>query len=154
MAYTGVINDRRLTRTDRNTIVTARYDYQPVEGIGQTDASAQFATTAFVANYSNPIINIAQTNGTIKLDENKFYKVSLNGTTTFSLPQPKNLGVKNQIKVYIKLSLTNLQINWGTNIFINNKAPERYEGHYIVYYLWNPVSGTWTVGSMLEGNIG
>ena len=89
MAYTGIINDRRLTRTDRNTIVTARYDYQPVEGIGQTDASDQFATTAFVANYSNPIINIAQTNGTIKLDENKFYKELNQNNRSFLLLHKK-----------------------------------------------------------------
>ena len=153
MAYTGIINDRRLARVDRNMVLTARYDYQPVEGIGQTDASDQFATTAFVANYSNPIINIAQTNGTIKLDENKFYKVSLNGTTTFSLPQPKNLGVKNQIKVYLRLNSANLQINWGTGQYLAGNSPLVYKGNYILFYDWNPNTGTWSVGSLVEGKV-
>ena len=72
MAYTGIINDRKLLRNDRDSIVTARYDYQPASGVGQTDSTTQLATTAFVSNYSNPINNIPQTNGTIKLEENKF----------------------------------------------------------------------------------
>ena len=153
MAYTGLINDRKLLRNDRDSIVTARYDYQPASGVGQTDSTTQLATTAFVANYSNPINNISQTNGTIKLEENKFYKVSLNGDAVFSLPTPKNIEVKNQIKVYLRLNSANLQINWGTGQYLAGNSPLTYQGNYIVFYDWNPNTGTWSVGSLVEGKL-
>lgn len=153
MAYTGLINDRKLLRNDRDSIVTARYDYQPASGVGQTDSTTQLATTAFVANYSNPINNIPQTNGTIKLEENKFYKVSLNGDVVFSLPTPKNIEVKNQIKVYLRLNSSNLQINWGTGQYLAGNSPLTYQGNYIVFYDWNPNTGTWSVGSLVEGKL-
>lgn len=153
MAFTGLYFDKRLARTDRDTIITARYDYQPVDGIPQTDSTSQLATTSFVVNYSNPIINITQTSGTIKLDENKFYKVSLSGATTFSLPTPKNIDVKNQIKVYLRLNSANLQINWGTGQYLAGNSPLTYQGNYIVFYDWNPNTGTWSVGSLVEGKV-
>ena len=153
MAYTGLINDRKLLRNDRDSIVTARYDYQPASGVEQTDSTTQLATTAFVANYSNPINNIPQTNGTIKLEENKFYKVSLNGDAVFSLPTPKNIEVKNQIKVYLRLNSANLQINWGTGQYLAGNSPLTYQGNYIVFYDWNPNTGTWSVGSLVEGKL-
>lgn len=153
MAYTGIINDRKLLRNDRDSIVTARYDYQPASGVGQTDSTTQLATTAFVVNYSNPINNIPQTNGTIKLEENKFYKVSLNGDAVFSLPTPKNIEVKNQIKVYLRLNSANLQINWGTGQYLAGNSPLTYQGNYIVFYDWNPNTGTWSVGSLVEGKL-
>lgn len=153
MAYTGIINDRKLLRNDRDSIVTARYDYQPASGVGQTDSTTQLATTAFVANYSNPINNIPQTNGTIKLEENKFYKVLLNGDAVFSLPTPKNIEVKNQIKVYLRLNSANLQINWGTGQYLAGNSPLTYQGNYIVFYDWNPNTGTWSVGSLVEGKL-
>lgn len=153
MAYTGLINDRKLLRNDRDSIVTARYDYQPASGVGQTDSTTQLATTAFVANYSNPINNIPQTNGTITLEENKFYKVSLNGDAVFSLPTPKNIEVKNQIKVYLRLNSANLQINWGTGQYLAGNSPLTYQGNYIVFYDWNPNTGTWSVGSLVEGKV-
>lgn len=153
MAYTGLINDRKLLRNDRDSIVTARYDYQPASGVGQTDSTTQLATTAFVANYSNPINNIPQTNGTITLEENKFYKVSLNGDAVFSLPTPKNIEVKNQIKVYLRLNSANLQINWGTGQYLAGNSPLTYQGNYIVFYDWNPNTGTWSVGSLVEGKL-
>lgn len=153
MAYTGIINDRKLLRNDRDSIVTVRYDYQPASGVGQTDSTTQLATTAFVANYSNPINNIPQTNGTIKLEENKFYKVSLNGDAVFSLPTPKNIEVKNQIKVYLRLNSANLQINWGTGQYLAGNSPLTYQGNYIVFYDWNPNTGTWSVGSLVEGKL-
>lgn len=153
MAYTGLINDRKLLRNDRDSIVTARYDYQPASGVGQTDSTTQLATTAFVANYSNPINNIPQTNGTIKLEENKFYKVSLNGDAVFSLPTPKNIEVKNQIKVYLRLNSANFQINWGTGQYLAGNSPLTYQGNYIVFYDWNPNTGTWSVGSLVEGKL-
>lgn len=154
MALTGIFNDRHLLRIDRDEIITARYDYQPVYGVPQIDNSLQLATTKFVSEYSSPILGLGKTSGAFSLTENCIYKGTLNGTTTFVLSNPKNINVKNQIKLYLKLATTNLQINWGANNFINNKAPERYTANYIVYYLWNPINGTWSVGSMIEGNIG
>lgn len=153
MAFTGLYFDKRLVRTDRDTIITARYDYQPVDGIPQMDSTSQLATTSFVANYSNPIINITQTSGTINLEENKFYKISLNGTATFSLPQPKNINVKNQIKVYLRLNTANLQINWGTNQYLGGNSPLTYTGNYILFYDWNPNTGTWSVGYLVVGKV-
>lgn len=153
MAYTGIIIDKKLLRNDRDSIITARYDYQPVSGVDQVDSTTQLATTAFVVNYSNPIVNIPQTSGTINLEENKFYKVSLNGATTFSLPTPKNIEVKNQIKVYLRLNSANLQINWGTGQYLAGNSPLTYQGNYIVFYDWNPNTGTWSVGSLVEGKL-
>lgn len=153
MAFTGVWFDKRFTRIDRDTIVTGRYEYLPMSGVPQTDATAQLATTSFVVNYSNPIINITQKSGTINLEENKFYKVSLNGTTAFTLPQPKNSNVKNQIKMYTKLEIANLQINWGTSQYLAGNSPLLYIGNYIVFYDWNPNTGTWSVGSLVEGKV-
>lgn len=153
MAFTGLWFDKRFTRIDRDTIVTGRYEYLPMSGVPQTDATAQLATTSFVVNYSNPIINITQKSGTINLEENKFYKVSLNGTTAFTLPQPKNSNVKNQIKMYTKLEIANLQINWGTSQYLAGNSPLLYKGNYIVFYDWNPNTGTWSVGSLVEGKV-
>lgn len=153
MAFTGLYFNKRLARTDRDTIITGRYVYQPVNGVPQVDSTTQLATTSFVVNYSNPIINITQTSGTIRLDENKFYKVSLSGATTFSLPQPKNINVKNQIKVYLRLNNANLQINWGTGQYLAGNSPLTYRGNYILFYDWNPNTGTWSVGSLVEGKV-
>ena len=153
MAFTGLWFDKRLVRTDRDTIITGRYDYQPIDEVSQIDSSTQLATTSFVVNYSNPIINITQTRGTINLDENKFYKVSLDDATTFSLPQPRNANVKNQIKVYLRLNEANLPINWGTGQYLAGHSPLLYKGNYILFYDWNPNTGTWSVGSLVEGKL-
>ena len=153
MAFTGLWFDKRLVRTDRDTIITGRYDYQPIDEVSQIDSSTQLATTSFVVNYSNPIINITQTRGTINLDENKFYKVSLDDATTFSLPQPRNANVKNQIKVYLRLTEANLPINWGTGQDLAGNSPLLDKGNYILFYDWNPNTGTWSVGSLVEGKL-
>lgn len=153
MSTTGTFFDKRILRNDRDSTITARCDYIPVDGVSPTDSSTQLATTQFVANYSNPIISLAQTNGTIALSENKFYKITLSGSASFSLPTPKDLSVRNIIKVYLRQNASNLNINWGTASYLGGNAPLKYVGNYILYYVWNPLAGVWTVGALTEGKL-
>lgn len=101
-------------------------------------------------NTEIPLIKLEETSGTIILQVNKVYTISINGQTTFSLPIPENRNIFNQIKVMARITGTP-SINWGTTNYFNNVEPTIEEGDYDFYFDYDELNSVWVVGSLLKG---
>ena len=97
-----------------------------------------------------PLTTITETSGTVALDVNKIYTMSISGNTTFSLPASVNTSFFNQIKVMAKIVGTPV-ISWGTSYFVNKSAPELEEGVYDLYFDYDNHLGGWVVGAISKG---
>lgn len=97
--------------------------------------SAQQAIEALVAS-----------SGTIALDTNKVYKISLDGNTTFSLPVTVDNTVFNQILLQLQITGT-ITIDWGTTHYFID-ALELEAGVYDIVYEYNSLENVWYVGRL------
>lgn len=105
---------------------------------------------AEVAAQKQPLVNIADTSGSISLVVNNIYTMSINGNTTFTLPTEVNTSYFNQIKVMAKIVGTPV-ITWGTSYFVNKTAPELEEGVYDLYFDYDNHLAGWVVGAISKG---
>lgn len=151
MALSGGYFDRRALDSEKDSILTQRVDYTPLSAVSSKDKTEQIATTSFVSNYRQDIIDLGTADGNVVLDSGRAYKLSLSGDATFTLPTPISAEVKNDITLYIRLPATDTKINWGDNVRFLNTAPLRYGGDYRVMYSWLPEQNSWCVGSYPEG---
>ena len=93
---------------------------------------------------------ISETAGTIALEANKIYTMSISDNVVFSLPTSVNSIYFNQIKVMAKITGTPV-ITWGTTYFMNKSAPELEEGAYDFYFDYDPNLAGWVVGAISKG---
>ena len=97
------------------------------------------------------IVPISATSGTVALNANTLYKMTISGATTFTLPSAVNATKHNQIKMFLNLSQV-VTVNWGTSVFFNETAPDiATVGTYCIYWDYDPNAGTWICGAMKEG---
>lgn len=103
-----------------------------------------------IANYQASVNVLTATSGSISLEVNKVYTLSVTNATTFVLPTPSNTDVFNQIKVM--MSVTGAPtIDWGTIYFFNKTTPEIETGSYDVYFDYDNLLGAWVCGVMAKG---
>ena len=100
-------------------------------------------------NY-NPLTTISQTSGTIALEANKIYTMTINGATVFQLPSTVDTTMFNQIKLMVSIVGTP-SITVGTTQFFNNTAPEFETGNWDIYYDYDPLLNAWVVGALPKG---
>lgn len=96
------------------------------------------------------IISISATSGTVSLTANRIHKMTINGTTTFSLPSVSDTTVFNQIKVMAKVT-GNHTIKWGTTQFFNKRVPTITSGNYDFYFDYDPNLNAWVLGALSKG---
>lgn len=153
MALTGNYFDTHPLKGNTDAIFTQQIDYTPIGGISAKDSTEQFATTSFVANYRQPVIDLGSKNGSISFSVNNNYRVRLNGTSTINLPTPQNQTIKNEIKIYLELGATDTNIAFSSNIYWLYDKPYRFGGSYILLCEWNPLVSKWGIGSYFAGGI-
>lgn len=124
---------------------TAEINAVKQEAIAEVQSAGQA-----IANYQQPLTTITETSGTVALDVNKIYTMSISGNTTFSLPETVNTSYFNQIKVMAKITGTPT-IGWGTTYFVNKSAPELEEGVYDFYFDYDNHLAGWVVGAISKG---
>lgn len=130
--------------TAQTTAVTA-IDSAKTGAVAEIEAAGEV-----IASYQQPIIALTATSGTIALEVNKIYNLSITAATTFSLPTPSNTEVFNQIKVMLRVTGTPT-ITWGTSQFFNKATPEIEAGSYDCYFDYDNLLGAWVAGVMPKG---
>lgn len=118
--------------------------------------STVLATTEFVnraVNTPDSIIELYQTSGTINLETNKIYKMSINDITNFVLPAASAIDVTkhNQIKMLVYLT-GQTDIDFGTTSYFNKVPPEvLISGYYDLYWDFDPFQNAWVAGAISKG---
>ena len=92
------------------------------------------------------IEDLVASSGTIALDTNKVYKISLDGNTTFSLPVTLDNTVFNQILLQLQITGT-ITIDWGTTHYFIDEL-ELGAGVYDIVYEYNSLENVWYVGTI------
>lgn len=97
-----------------------------------------------------PIQFIPQWSGTVPLESNKVYRITLHGDTVFKLPSIQDTSVVYQIKImlYVKGPST---IDWGTENFFYGVTPDINGGLYDVYYDYDAELNGWVCGVLPKG---
>lgn len=129
---------------ETNATYTHGYIY---ECVGTTDNAAwQRIDVQPGGTSEQAITTIDSTSGSISLETNKVYKVTLNGNTTFVLPNTVDNTKFNQI--YLQINLTNnSNINFGTsNYFAVQPALEIGENR--ITYEYDANEQAWYVGKI------
>ena len=110
---------------------------------------------AQLASTSAPIAinNISATSGTVTLEADKVYQVSVLGNISFTLPAAADIdtSVHHQIKVF--LNYTSGSITWGTGYGFFADTPHIGAGVHEVYFDFVPnlSGGQWVVGALSTG---
>lgn len=169
---TSVAAETYLSKTDASDIYatkTSLIDKQDISNLSQTIDNSETkypsnkAITTVLANYASidyietltvPKINVStSTSGAITLESNKIYQISLTGNTQFSLTEPTDKTIYNQIKVILKTTGTPT-VTWGTSIYYNKTAPDiSTDGNYVIYYDWDTNANSWICGALSEGTV-
>ncbi|MBS4773441.1 MAG: hypothetical protein KHX55_04100 [Proteobacteria bacterium] len=110
----------------------------------------QIVNAEWVRKYQHLLSSITNTSGTIALEINKIYTMTVSAATTFTLPTPSNTNMFNQIKIMMKVTGTPT-INWGTTNFFNKTTPEIAAGSYDVYFDYDKLMNAWVCGVMPKG---
>lgn len=124
------------------------------ENITPDDADEAQLTDAIekkIDEHSPDITAISATSGTVSLNANTLYKMTISGETTFSLPSTVNAEKHNQIKILANLSVVSA-INFGTTKYFNCEAPDMSEaGFYDIYIDYDPHQSSWVAGAIRKG---
>lgn len=109
------------------------------------------AIKAEIKSAVQDIVSISATSGTVSLNANTLYKMTISGATTFSLPSTVNAEKHNQIKILANLSVVSA-INFGTTKYFNCEAPDMSEaGFYDIYIDYDPHQSSWVAGAIRKG---
>nr|DAI52697.1 MAG TPA: tail-collar fiber protein [Caudoviricetes sp.] len=104
-----------------------------------------------IDEHSPDITVISATSGTVALNANTLYKMTISGATTFTLPSAVNAEKHNQIKILTNLSVVSA-INFGTTKYFNCEAPDMSEaGLYDIYIDYDPHQSSWVAGAIRKG---
>lgn len=124
------------------------------ENITPDDADEAQLTDAIekkIDEHSPDITAISATSGTVSLNANTLYKMTISGATTFTLPSTVNATKHNQIKILTNLSVVSA-INFGTTKYFNCEAPDMSEaGFYDIYIDYDPHQSSWVAGAIRKG---
>lgn len=124
------------------------------ENITPDDADEAQLTDAIekkIDEHSPDITEISATSGTVSLNANTLYKMTISGETTFSLPSTVNAEKHNQIKILANLSVVSA-INFGTTKYFNCEPPDMSEaGFYDIYVDYDPHQSSWVAGAIRKG---
>ena len=124
------------------------------ENITPDDADEAQLTDAIekkIDEHSPDITAISATSGTVSLNANTLYKMTISGETTFTLPSAVNAEKHNQIKILANLSVVSA-INFGTTKYFNCEAPDMSEaGFYDIYIDYDPHQASWVAGAVRKG---
>ena len=124
------------------------------ENITPDDADEAQLTDAIekkIDEHSPDITAISATSGTVSLNANTLYQMTISGETTFSLPSTVNAEKHNQIKILANLSVVSA-INFGTTKYFNCEAPDMSEaGFYDIYIDYDPHQSSWVAGAIRKG---
>ena len=124
------------------------------ENITPDDADEAQLTDAIekkIDEHSPDITAISATSGTVSLNANTLYKMTISGETTFTLPSAVNAEKHNQIKILANLSVVSA-INFGTTKYFNCEAPDMSEaGFYDIYIDYDPHQSSWVAGAIRKG---
>lgn len=124
------------------------------ENITPDDADEAQLTDAIekkIDEHSPDITAISATSGTVSLNANTLYKMTISGETTFTLPSTVNAEKHNQIKILANLSVVSA-INFGTTKYFNCEAPDMSEaGFYDIYIDYDPHQSSWVAGAIRKG---
>lgn len=124
------------------------------ENITPDDADEAQLTDAIekkIDEHSPDITEISATSGTVSLNANTLYKMTIDGETTFTLPSAVNAEKHNQIKILTNLSVV-AAINFGTDKYFNCEAPDMSEaGFYDIYIDYDPHQSSWVAGAIRKG---
>ena len=124
------------------------------ENITPDDADEAQLTDAIekkIDEHSPDITAISATSGTVSLNANTLYKMTISGETTFTLPSAVNATKHNQIKILANLSVVSA-INFGTTKYFNCEAPDMSEaGFYDIYIDYDPHQSSWVAGAIRKG---
>ena len=124
------------------------------ENITPDDADEAQLTDAIekkIDEHSPDITAISATSGTVSLNANTLYKMTIDGETTFTLPSAVNAEKHNQIKILTNLSVVSA-INFGTTKYFNCEAPDMSEaGLYDIYIDYDPHQASWVAGAVRKG---
>ena len=124
------------------------------ENITPDDADEAQLTDAIekkIDEHSPDITAISATSGTVSLNANTLYKMTISGATTFTLPSTVNETKHNQIKILTNLSVVSA-INFGTTKYFNCEAPDMSEaGFYDIYVDYDPHQSSWVAGAIRKG---
>lgn len=127
------------------------------ENITPDDADEAQLTDAIekkIDEHSPDITAISATSGTVSLNANTLYKMTISGETTFTLPSAVNATKHNQIKILANLSVVSA-INFGTTKYFNCEAPDMSEaGFYDIYIDYDPHQSSWVAGAIRKGAAG
>ena len=127
------------------------------ENITPDDADEAQLTDAIekkIDEHSPDITAISATSGTVSLNANTLYQMTISGETTFSLPSTVNAEKHNQIKILANLSIVSA-INFGTTKYFNCEAPDMSEaGFYDIYLDYDPHQSSWVAGAIRKGAAG
>ena len=169
---TSVATETYLSKTDASDTYATKAsltDKQDVNNLSQiidnseTKYPSNKAITTTLTNYASidyveelavsKINASTTTSGAITLESNKVYQISLTGNTQFSLTEPADKTIYNQIKVMLKTTGTPT-VTWGTSIYYNKAAPDiSTDGNYVIYYDWDTNANSWVCGALSEGTV-
>lgn len=119
-----------------------------------TDTTNWFMFLDTVTSYEIPIVEVSETSGTVNLQTNTMYRMTISGTTTFVLPAEPRAGVYNQIKILANITVAQADlINYGTNgNYFNRTAPDTSAvGSYDIYLDFDPNLSSWVAGVLPKG---
>ena len=101
---------------------------------------------AQAASGTTDVNTISATSGTIALETNKVYKVTLSGNTTFTLPTTVDNTKFNQI--YVQIDVTDdITVDFGTTNYFTVE-PVLNEGPAWINYEYNANENAWYVGQI------
>ena len=108
-------------------------------------------TAAGLTPDGNDNTQLSKAIGTVSLNANTLYKMTIDGETTFTLPSAVNAEKHNQIKILTNLSVV-AAINFGTDKYFNCEAPDMSEaGLYDIYIDYDPHQASWVAGAVRKG---
>lgn len=94
-----------------------------------------------------PIIALPNSQSTYTFVPNQTYQFMLSSsvnTVNFTLANPGNTRINNDILIHMYLGNANTVIDWGTDKFFNNETPTIESlGCYDVVYVWNNLLASW-----------
>lgn len=97
------------------------------------------------------IVDLGAASGSVSLETNKLYKMTLSAATTFSLPSNVNASIHNQIKVLVYMPAV-VAVNFGTTHYFNALAPNlSAAGYYDFYFDYDPTRSVWVAGAISKG---